>query len=52
MKAQNALRLLAERPEVDYIETWNASTNAPMVSINRAMGFRTVAAWQEWQLCI
>ncbi len=48
LKAHNALRLLAERPEVEFIETWNASANAAMLSINRAMGFAVVARRQEW----
>jgi GNAT superfamily N-acetyltransferase len=50
LKARNALRLLAEHPEVDYIETWNASANAAMLSINKAMGFRPIVSWQEWDL--
>lgn len=49
LKARTALRLLAEHPEVDHIETWNAGANATMLSINRAMGFRAVARWQEWE---
>lgn len=50
LKATNALRLLDERPEVEVVETWNAEVNAPMLSINHAMGFRRVAAWQQWEL--
>jgi GNAT superfamily N-acetyltransferase len=52
LKATNALRLLDERPEVEIVETWNADVNAPMLSINTAMGFRQAAAWQEWELRI
>ncbi len=52
IKAANALRLLDERPEVGVLETWNADVNAPMLSINHAMGFRTVTEWQEWRLPI
>jgi len=52
MKATNALRLLAERPEATVIETSNAGVNAPMLAINHAMGFRRVAEWQEWTLPI
>ena len=48
IKAVNASRLLVERPEVSVVETWNADTNAPMLSINEAMGFRRVAEWVEW----
>ena len=50
LKAVNALRLLDERPDVREIETWNAGVNAAMLSINHAMGFRTVAEWQAWAL--
>lgn len=52
LKAVNALRLLDERPDVTEIETWNASSNEHMLAINRAMGFRRVAAWQEVELRI
>ena len=50
LKAHNALRLLAERPDIEFIETWNASANAAMLSINRAMGFEVVARRQEWDV--
>ncbi|MGH9224837.1 MAG: GNAT family N-acetyltransferase [Acidimicrobiales bacterium] len=50
LKAHNALRLLAERPDVQFIETYNASGNAAMLSINRAMGFEVVARRQEWDV--
>lgn len=50
LKAHNALRLLRDRPDVEYIETWNAATNAPMLAINRAMGFAPVARWQRWEM--
>lgn len=52
MKAANALRLIEEQPRVEQIETWNAGSNSPMLSINRAMGFRTVAEWQVWETAI
>ena len=42
LKAVNALRLLDERPDVEVIQTWNASTNPHMLAINHAMGFRAV----------
>ncbi len=48
LKAHNALRLLRERPDVEYIETWNAVGNTPMLAINRAMGFEPVAVWRQW----
>lgn len=52
LKAANALRLLEELPEVEEIETWNAKSNASMLGINQAMGFRTVAEWQSWEFPI
>lgn len=50
IKAANALRLLDEQPEVEEIETWNADSNASMLAINDAMGFRAVAEWQAWEM--
>ena len=50
LKAHNALRLLAQRPDVEYIETWNAVGNTPMLAINRAMGFQPIRLWQQWDL--
>jgi mycothiol synthase len=50
LKAHNALRLLDGQPGVEHIETLNAGTNEAMLTINRAMGFRPVARWQEWNL--
>ncbi len=52
IKAVNALRLLRDRPDATVLETWNAGVNAPMLSINHAMGFGSVAQWQEWVLQI
>lgn len=39
LKATNALRLLDEHPEVEAVQTWNASTNPHMLAINHEMGF-------------
>lgn len=50
MKAVNHLRLRAERPDVELIQTWNASANAPMLRINRALGFRPVQTYRGWHL--
>lgn len=48
LKAVNLLRLLDERPEVQVVETWNAGSNAAMLGINHALGFRAAAAWVAW----
>ncbi|MCA1843291.1 MAG: GNAT family N-acetyltransferase [Actinobacteria bacterium] len=50
LKAVNALRVLDERPEVEFIDTWNAGSNEAMLGINVAMGFRPVENWGAWQV--
>ena len=50
MKAVNHLRLNADRPEVEIVQTWNASSNEPMLRINRALGFEPVLRYQGWFL--
>lgn len=50
MKAVNHLRLRAARPDVRAIQTWNASANAPMLRINRALYFRPVQTYRAWYL--
>jgi GNAT superfamily N-acetyltransferase len=49
LKAVNALRLLDERPSVEFIDTWNAGSNEAMLGINLAMGFRPLENWGDWQ---
>ena len=49
LKAVTALRLLDERPEVEFIDTWNAGSNEAMLGINVAMGFRPLENWGDWQ---
>ena len=49
LKAVNALRLLDERPEVEFIDTWNAGSNEAMLGINVAMGFQPLENWGDWQ---
>lgn len=49
LKAAMVQRLLLERPQVKRVRTGNAGSNAPMLAINRALGFRpayTVTGWQ------
>lgn len=50
MKAVNHLRLRDERPEVEVVQTWNASSNEPMLRINRALGYAPVRRFQGWFL--
>jgi GNAT superfamily N-acetyltransferase len=48
MKAVNHLRLRDERPDVEIVQTWNATSNEPMLRINRALGFGPVQRFQGW----
>lgn len=52
LKAVNALRVLDEKPEARFIQTWNDGTNRWMLDINTAMGFAPVASWIEAELDI
>ena len=44
LKAANLRRLLADRPGVQTVWTWNAESNAHMIAINETLGYR-VAGW-------
>ena len=50
MKLANLRQLRAQSPQTRYLNTWNAVSNTPMVSVNEALGYRPVEAWEEWQL--
>lgn len=50
LKAAMLERILSERPVVDQIRTGNADSNAPMLRINHALGFKPFMARVEWQL--
>jgi hypothetical protein len=43
-------KVLRERPQVQFIRAGNASSNAPMLKINRALGFRQYVTWATWQV--
>ncbi len=49
LKAEMLARLLDGRPQVDRVETWNAADNAPILSINTALGFRPIDVETSWQ---
>ena len=42
-------RLRAERPNLARVRTDNAYSNAPMIGINTALGFRIMSSRTEWQ---
>lgn len=50
LKAGNCLRLLDERPDLRYVDTWNAFSNGPMLGINIAMGFEIVKSYSAYQM--
>ena len=49
LKAAALRALLSEVPDVRRVSTWNAQENAPMLRVNRAMGFATVGLCTLWQ---
>jgi GNAT superfamily N-acetyltransferase len=50
LKASMLLRLIDERPAVRRVVTFNAGSNAPMLSINHALGFRCVEDRVTYQI--
>jgi GNAT superfamily N-acetyltransferase len=49
VKVANLAYAREHRPALTAIDTWNAISNEYMLAINRAMGFRAVDTWAEWQ---
>jgi GNAT superfamily N-acetyltransferase len=49
VKAAMALKLRDEYPGVERIDTENAGSNAPMLSINIEMGFKPILVQNVWQ---
>ncbi|MBA3302925.1 MAG: hypothetical protein H0U26_03515, partial [Acidimicrobiia bacterium] len=50
LKAVNLQRLLDERPEVEVVDTGNATTNRAMLGINDALGFRELVRWANLEV--
>lgn len=49
VKLGNLQHIRTHEPELRLISTWNAESNHHMIRINRAMGFRPVDQWINWQ---
>jgi GNAT superfamily N-acetyltransferase len=50
LKAAMLEKVLKERPEVNYVRTGNADTNATMLKINNELGFKPYMANALWQV--
>jgi GNAT superfamily N-acetyltransferase len=49
VKVENLTHARRGEPALRIVDTWNATVNAHMISINEAMGFRPVERWINWQ---
>lgn len=50
LKAAMLLKIMDELPDTGFIETGNATSNAPMLAINDAIGFRPVLTWVKMSI--
>jgi GNAT superfamily N-acetyltransferase len=50
LKAEMMKKIIHERPDVEFIRTGNANSNAPMLKINVEMGFKPYTANTIWQV--
>jgi GNAT superfamily N-acetyltransferase len=48
IKAAATLQLLRDHPGVEHLYTFNAENNAPMIAVNRRLGYREAAKWETY----
>ena len=49
LKAANTLAVMAHNAQTRVVRTWNADDNAPMLAVNRALGYHQDGHLREWQ---
>lgn len=49
LKAELLLRLRLEEPQLAYVDTWNARSNARMIAVNESLGYRVVGTAVAFQ---
>ena len=49
IKASMLLKIRAEQPEAEFIDTWNAGSNKWMLAINDDLGFAPYIWYTDWQ---
>ncbi|ASW58038.1 GNAT family N-acetyltransferase [Plantactinospora sp. KBS50] len=52
VKIDNLRYTLTHEPELCVVDTWNATDNEQMISINELLGYRPLDIWQAWQLTL
>jgi GNAT superfamily N-acetyltransferase len=48
IKAAATLQLLRDHPGAEHLYTFNAQDNAPMIAVNRRLGYRDAATWETY----
>lgn len=52
MKARMLLDLRAEEPQVESVQTWQATDDEPMLRVNLDLGFRPAHRWHEYEATV
>jgi GNAT superfamily N-acetyltransferase len=52
LKVENLRLARRHEPAMRWVDTFNADSNAPMLRVNVAMGFRPVRRWSQWELTL